>query len=62
MLTDKNFLNGTNAHEQTKYNINYCKKPLFDIVCANLAQKMLVQEFITLTDETREKLENLINK
>ena len=62
MLTDNNYLKGMASHEQAKYNINYDKKPLFDVVCANLAHKMLIQTLVELTDEQREKLEHIINK
>lgn len=50
------------AYEQSKYNVQYDKKLLFDVVCANLAHKVLTQSFVELTDEEREKLEHLINK
>ena len=62
MLTDKNYSKGIISHEQCKYNINYNKKPLFEVVCANLAHKVLTQTFVELTDVEREKLERLINK
>lgn len=62
MLTEKNYTKGIEANEIAKYNINYCKKPMFDIVCANLADNLLNQQIIDLTDEQIEKLEKLINK
>jgi hypothetical protein len=62
MLTNKNYSKGIMAYEQSKYNVQYDKKLLFDVVCANLAHKVLTQSFVELTNEEREKLEHLINK
>lgn len=62
MLTDKNYSKGNILHGLYKHNINYDKKPLFEVVCANLAHKVLTQAFVELTSAEREKLERLINK
>lgn len=62
MLTDKNYAKGIVSHKQCKYNINYDRKPLFEVICANIAHKMLTQTFVELTDDERKKLEYLINK
>lgn len=62
MLTNKNFLKGESLLNISKYNINYDKRPLYDIVLANLAYKLLNQPYVTLTDKERNLLENIINK
>lgn len=62
MLSEKNYLKGKVVEDTTKYNINYDKQPLLDIVCANLASKLLTQKYVSLTDEERKKLESLTNK
>lgn len=62
MLTKNNYTKGIKVNEAAKYNINYCKKTMFDIVCANLADKLLNQTVVSLSIEQIEKLEKLINK
>ena len=62
MLTEKNFLKGVKLNDIAKYNIAYERFPLFEVVCANLAHKVLIQEYVELTEEERTKLESLINK
>lgn len=62
MLSEKNYLKGKVVENTTKYNINYDRHPLYDIICANLASKLLTQEYVSLTDGEREKLESLTNK
>lgn len=62
MLSEKNYLKGKVVFDTTKYNLNYNKQQLFDIVCANLAHKMLTQITVELTEDERKKLESLTNK
>ena len=62
MLTKNNYTKVIKVNEAAKYNINYCKKTMFDIVCANLADKLLNQTVVSLSIEQIEKLEKLINK
>ena len=62
MLTSNKYQNGLNSLEKIKYNINYCKIPLFDIVCSGLADKLLNHEYsIELTEEQIKVLNNLID-
>lgn len=52
MLTENNYSKGEAVFEQTKYNINYDKKPLFDIVVAGMASRLLQHQYsLMLTDE-----------
>lgn len=62
MLTDDKYTAGLAIAEQLKYNINYNKAPLFDVICANLASKLLNQQYVELSTEDVEKLNKLINK
>lgn len=62
MLTDDKYTAGLAIAEQLKYNINYNKAPLFDVICANLASKLLNQQYLELSEEDTEKLNKLINK
>lgn len=63
MLTENNYTKGMAMNEQIKYNIAYDRTPLFDIVCAGLAAKLLASEYANeLTDEQRNVLESIINK
>jgi hypothetical protein len=41
MLTESNYTKGNAIVNQIKYNIAYNKKPLFDIVCAGMAHRLL---------------------
>lgn len=60
MLTESQYLKSEAIYEQTKYNINYDKKPLFDIVCAGMASRLLSHEYSSdLTDEQKEALNNI---
>lgn len=60
MLTESQYLKSEAIHEQTKYNINYDKKPLFDIVRAGMASRLLSHEYSSdLTDEQKEALNNI---
>lgn len=63
MLTEDKYTNGLTTLEQMKYNINYCKAPLFDTVCVGLADRLLNHEYSTeLTEEQKEALNNIIQK
>lgn len=64
MLTKDNYDKGMAVFEQSKYNIAYDRKPLFDIVCANLADRILNTETVVkdLTEEQIEILVSLKNK
>lgn len=63
MLTNDKYQEGLNTLEKTKYNINYCKKSLFDIVCFGLANRLLSDEYSSeLTDEQRAVLQKIINE
>lgn len=62
MLTADKYTTGLAIAEQLKYNINYNKAPLFDVICANLASKLINQTYVELSDEEIEKLNKLINK
>lgn len=60
MLTENNYTKGNAIIEQIKYNINYDKKPIFDIVYAGLASRLLQHQYsLTLTDEQKEILNNM---
>lgn len=60
MLTENNYSKGEAVFEQTKYNINYDKKPLFDIVVAGMASRLLQHQYsLMLTDEQKEILNNM---
>lgn len=41
MLTENNYQIGLKAFEKLKYNINFCKNELFNIVCMGLANTLL---------------------
>lgn len=62
MLTADRYTTGLAIAEQLKYNINYNKAPLFDVICVNLASKLINQTYVELSDEEIEKLNKLINK
>ena len=63
MLTNDKYQEGLNTLEKTKYNINYCKKSLFNIVCFGLANRLLSDEYSSeLTDEQRAVLQKIINE
>ena len=52
MLTESNYTKGNAIVNQIKYNIAYNKKPLFDIVCAGMASRLLQHQYASgLTDE-----------
>lgn len=62
MLTSDKYQEGLNTLEKTKYNINYCKIPMFDIVCSGLANKLLNHGYSEeLTEEQKQLLNKLIN-
>ena len=61
MLTKEKYDQGLNTNEQIKYNIHYNRRYLFNVVCANLANKLLNSVFASdLTDEQKESLTQLI--
>ena len=63
MLTNDKYQEGLNTLEKTKYNVNYCKKSLFYIVCFGLANRLLSSEYNSeLTDEQRAILQKIINE
>ena len=63
MLTSDKYQEWLNTLEKTKYNINYCKKLLFDVVCFELANRLLSNEYSSeLTDEQRAILQKIINE
>lgn len=60
MLTSNKYEEGINTLEKVKYNINYCKEPLFDIVLAGFVDKLLNHEYSSeLTEEQINLLSNL---
>ena len=60
MLTESQYLKSEAIHEQTKYNIHYDKKPLFDVVRVGMASRLLSHEYSSdLTDEQKEALNNI---
>lgn len=62
MLTSDKYQEGLSTLEKTKYNINYCKKLLFDVVCSGLANTLLNHEYSKeLTEEQKQLLNKLIN-
>lgn len=63
MLTSNNYLKGVELNEQIKYNINYDRKPLFDIVYSGLASRLLSHEYVAeLNEEQMAVLETIKNK
>lgn len=61
MLTKDKYDNGLRMHEQLKYNIQYNRKNLFNVVRSNLASKLLNSIFASeLTEEQKESLNKLI--
>lgn len=63
MLTQDKYDQGLNILEFIKYNIEYDKSPIFNIVRSGLASKLLTHEYaVDLTDEQRSALECVINK
>lgn len=62
MLTSNKYEEGINALEKVKYNINYCKEPLFNVVLSGFANKLLNHEYgLELTEAQKEVLNKLIN-
>lgn len=63
MLNDTDYRKGLTILEQTKYNINYDRRLLRDIVISSLARVLLDCSYSEdLTDEQREILTSLTNK
>lgn len=63
MLNDTDYRKSLTMLEQTKYNINYDRQILMDIVISSLARTLLDCSWSAeLTDEQREILTSLINK
>lgn len=63
MLSNSNYNKGIAIHEQIKYNIHYNKHPMFDIVCAGMADKLLKHKYNSnLTEEQREALNKITSK
>lgn len=63
MLSNSNYNKGITIHEQIKYNINYNKYPIFSIVYASMADKLLKHEYSnSLTEEQREALNKITSK
>ena len=64
MLTKDKFEKGLIVHEQIKYNINYDRKLLFNVVCTQLADRLLSAETfaVDLTSDQRKILQSLINR
>lgn len=58
MLTKDKYEIALNTLEKIRYNITYCKKSLFDIVCAGFADRLLNHEYNT---ELTEAQINLLN-
>lgn len=62
MLTNNKYEEGINTLEKIKYNINYCKEPLFNVVLAGFASRLQKHEYSAeLTEEQKQVLNNLIN-
>ena len=60
MLTENNYTKGNAVIELIKHNIDYNKKPLFDIVRAGIASRLLQHQYASgLTDEQKEILNNI---
>lgn len=63
MLNDADYRKSLTMLKQIKYNIDYDRKPLIDIVISNLARTLLDCSYSAkLTDEQREILTSLTNK
>ena len=63
MLNVNNYNKGISILEQIKYNIKYDRKPLFDIVCAGMADRLLNHEYNDdLTEKQRTILQQIANK
>lgn len=63
MLTAATYTKGMAINSQLKYNINYDKSQLFDVICAGLASKLLTSEYaVDLTDEQRDALTKIANE
>lgn len=63
MLTNTDYDKGMIVFEQNKYNIHYCKKPLYDIVYNGFVNRLMNYKYSDeLTDEQITLLNNLINK
>lgn len=61
MLSKSKYQFGLAIAEQMKYNINYDKSMLFDVVCAGLAEKILNSIYSEdLTEEQRNALNKII--
>lgn len=62
MLTSDIYNKGKAINEQLKYNIDYNKSLLFDVICAGLASKLLASQFAdTLTEEQVTTLNKIVN-
>lgn len=60
MLTEIKYQSGLKSFSKLKYNINPCKKELFDVVVIGFANALLNHQYSELlTDEQRNKLSNL---
>ena len=60
MLNNIEYQKGVKLNEQIKYNINYDKEPLFQIVCSGFASRLLALEYSKdLTQEQIDMLNNL---
>ena len=63
MLNDIKYEQGLNILEQIKYNIAYDKAPIFNIVQACLASRLLQDEYAAeLSEETIAALQCIIDK
>lgn len=60
MLTESNYAKGNAIVNQIKYNIAYNKKPLFDIVCAGMAHRLLQHQYASLLNDEQKKVLNNI--
>lgn len=62
MLNTDKYEKGMQLNELMKFNIAYDKLPLFNIICASLADKLLNSEYAyLLTIEERNKLQQIID-
>lgn len=60
MLTSNKYEEGINTLEKVKYNINYCKEPLFNVVLSGFADRLLNYEYSSeLTEAQINLLSNL---
>ena len=62
MLTVNDYNKGIIVHNQIKYSVVHNNAILFDIVCASLADRLLVHEYsVDLTDEKINRLQKIKN-